>query len=189
MTQKAIERQQAIESLRELLKPGDTVYTTVKSVSRSGMSRSIDVHLIRDNEPRWIARTVAKAIGWGWDDKREAVKASGCGMDMGFHLVYSLSCTLFPDGFTCPGAKCGGNDHVNYRRFVQCHGTPGDDGVPCFPDDQNVYRLRTGTGENFSLGEVCPVCKGKGGWDNPEPRPDKGFHHRDGGYALHQRWM
>ena len=102
MTQKAIERQQAVERLREMLKPGDTVYTTIKHVSRSGMQRSIDVHLIRDNKPVWIAPAVAKAADYPFDERREALKVSGCGMDMGFAVVYDLSRVLFPKGFKAP---------------------------------------------------------------------------------------
>ena len=103
MTRKDAERQEFIEKLREILKPGDIVYTTVKHVSRSGMSRSIDVHVIRDNQPVWLSYWVAKAIDAGFDERHEAVKMGGCDMDMGFALVYDLSRILFPDGF---GEKC-----------------------------------------------------------------------------------
>ena len=112
---------EAIVRLKSMLKPGDTVYTTIKHVSRSGMSRSIDVHLIRDNEPRWIAYTVALVIGWGFDEKREAVKVGGCGMDMGFHLVYTLSRVLWPNGHQCSGKGCGSNDHSNGDRNYEPH--------------------------------------------------------------------
>lgn len=101
--QKVIERQQVIEKLREMLKPGDIVYTTLKHVSRSGMLRSIDVHIIRDNEPQWIARRVATAIDFSFDDRRECIKVQGCGMDMGFEVVYNLGRVLFPDGFWVKG--------------------------------------------------------------------------------------
>ena len=37
------ERAEAIAKLREWIKPGDTVYTVLDSVSRSGMSRHIRV--------------------------------------------------------------------------------------------------------------------------------------------------
>ena len=37
MTQKAIERQQAVERLREMLKPGDTVYTTILKTPHQDM--------------------------------------------------------------------------------------------------------------------------------------------------------
>ncbi len=114
MATKAVrEQEEFIARLRETLKPGDTLYTTVKHVSRSGMQRSINVFQIEDNSPRWLSYWVAKALGWGFDDKREAVKVGGCGMDMGFHLVYSLSRTLFPKGHECSGEGCGSNDHRN----------------------------------------------------------------------------
>ena len=114
MANKAVrEQEEFIARLRETLKPGDTVYTTVKHVSRSGMQRSINVFFIEKDTPRWLSYWVAKALGWGFDDKREAVKVGGCGMDMGFHLVYELSGLLFPDGFDCVGGKCPSADHSN----------------------------------------------------------------------------
>lgn len=33
-----------------------------------------------------------------FDQKRDGFRVSGCGMDMGFHLVYCLGQTLFHDG-------------------------------------------------------------------------------------------
>ncbi len=96
--QREVEAQEAKERLLERLKPGDTVYTTLKHVSSSGMYRAIDVHIIRDNEPVWIASRVAKLVG-KWDDRRECVGVSGCGMDMGFHIVHSLAHKLFGDGY------------------------------------------------------------------------------------------
>jgi hypothetical protein len=38
-----LERDKAITQLRDWIKPGDTVYTILDSVSRSGMSRQIRV--------------------------------------------------------------------------------------------------------------------------------------------------
>jgi hypothetical protein len=34
--------------------------------------------------------------------KNNGVKVAGCGMDMGFHLIYSLSYALFPKGTDAP---------------------------------------------------------------------------------------
>ena len=99
MTRKDVERQEYIEKLREILKPGDVLYTTVKHVSRSGMSRVINIHIIRDNKPEWLSYWIAKALDYKFSERYEAVIVNGCGMDMGFHLVYNLSSILFPDGF------------------------------------------------------------------------------------------
>lgn len=100
------EQQGAIAKLRDLIKPGHKVYCTVKHVSRSGMYRVIDTHLIRDNEPIWISRLAAKAVNIGFDDNYEAVKVNGAGMDMTFWLVYELGSVLFPDGFGEPCQHC-----------------------------------------------------------------------------------
>lgn len=103
------ERHQAIAYLRGLIKPGDTVFTSVKHVSQSGMSRIIDVHLIRDNEPMRIAWKVGLATGTSYDKKWEALRVGGCGMDMCFHTVYLLGRALFPAGFAVKGMGRNGD--------------------------------------------------------------------------------
>lgn len=95
------ERDEAIAKLREWLKPGDTVYTVLRHVSRSGMQREIAVVVMKDGQPLHPNYSVAKALGCR-QGKRDGLIIGGCGMDMGFHLVYSLSRTLFPDGFGVP---------------------------------------------------------------------------------------
>ena len=119
--QQQSERDEAIARLRETLKPGDTVYTQVKHVSRSGMLRVIQCVVIEDNQPRWIGWNVARAIRARYDDKREGVVMGGCGMDMGFETVYHLSYALFPDGFECIGNACPSSDHVNGDRDYTPH--------------------------------------------------------------------
>lgn len=111
------ERAASIEHLRELLKPGDTVWGTMRSVARSGMSRWIDFYYIEDNEPRWITYHVARALDEPFRGNK-GMRVTGCGMDMVFHSVYSLSRTLFPPGtFKCIGKekRCPSNDHTNDR--------------------------------------------------------------------------
>jgi hypothetical protein len=100
--EKALAKIEAIEILREWIKPGDTLHTTVTHVSRSGMSRSIKLFraYCEDGQPRiqeitWLA---ARALDYSIDQKNGGVKIGGCGMDMGFHLVYSLGWVLFPRG-------------------------------------------------------------------------------------------
>lgn len=91
-------REYCIKHLRDMLRPGDVIYTVLRHVSASGMSRRIDLYTIRDNRMAFLTGYAAGAIGWKWGDKAGIV-VGGCGMDMGFHLVYTLSHTLFPDGF------------------------------------------------------------------------------------------
>ena len=117
-------RDGAIVELRKALKPGDDVACVLTHVSRSGMSRSIKVILPGDGGRHvWDASyLVARAVGWTFDRNHGGVKVDGCGMDMGFHLVYTLSRILYPDGYECHERRdgegyivdrCYSNDHSN----------------------------------------------------------------------------
>lgn len=142
MRQADKEKQEAIEKLREWVKPGDTVYTILRHVSRSGMSRDISVvlpsvqcdlterleeanggpkanHRIYFLHPNY---SVAKAIGARLKSgNNDAIVMGGCGMDMGFALVYELSHALYGRGYQCLGkGKCPSNYHVNHRDHVSC---------------------------------------------------------------------
>lgn len=141
MTRHQAERQDAITQLREWIKPGDTVYTILDHVSRSGMSRAIRVlvPMIGGNGVESVAPkltdyirpdshvdfghlnyAVGKALGlrhWKRNGReQDALVVGGCGMDMGFHLVYELSHVLYGTGYPCLGkGKCPSNYHVNIR--------------------------------------------------------------------------
>ena len=111
-TKNGREREEARERLLQCLKPGDTVYCNLKHVSRSGMYRVIDLLVMKNNQPLCISYS-ASILLEGYDSRWNGCKASGCGMDMGFHLVYNLSYYLFPDGFT-PDYDYYQNGH-NYK--------------------------------------------------------------------------
>jgi len=113
-----VERQEAADKLRGLVKPGDTVYTVLRHVSRSGMMRVIDPVLIRPDGPFSLAGLVATLTDRPLDRDRWGVKVNGCGMDMGFELVYTMSQALFPQGFHCLGRGCPSNDHSNGMDYV-----------------------------------------------------------------------
>ena len=115
MTRKDAERQEAIGRLREWLKPGDTVYCVLRHVSRSGMQRSISFLGIEDGRHVDYTYNVGKALDYRFDQNNDGLKVTGCGMDMGFHVVYNLGRALFPDGFDCIGEerRCPSNDHSN----------------------------------------------------------------------------
>lgn len=105
-TKRETEKKEAIEHLRKLgLKPGKLVYTACSQVSRSGMSRHIKCYLVtswrangkRDHVITDITGLVSTVLGYGRADDG-GMRVSGCGMDMGFHVVYSLARTMFPKG-------------------------------------------------------------------------------------------
>ena len=84
----------AIKYLRKVLKRGDTVYTVLRHVSASGMSRRIDLYAIKGNRPVYLTGYAARAMDYP-APKDRGITVQGCGMDMGFHLVYNLSMSLF----------------------------------------------------------------------------------------------
>ena len=110
------EKKERIESLKDLIKPGDKIFTKLNHVSRSGMYRVIDLYVIRDGEPLRITFCVSVALGDRYDRKHEGLSVEGGGMDVGFGAVYNLSHVLFPGGFGCIGEHCPSNDHSNGDR-------------------------------------------------------------------------
>lgn len=105
------EKEQALQNLRNWIKPGDTVYTVLRHVSASGMTRVISLVVIkpgkRGEAPRLIHPNyaAAKVLGWTLTTKHgsDGIRVSGCGMDMGFHLVYTLGRVLWPSKKTDSG--------------------------------------------------------------------------------------
>lgn len=92
-------RAEAFEKLRSWIKPGDTVYTVLRSASRSGMSRKISLFVLSvglDGKP-WIQDITGwagQAMGrsYSMDD---GIRINGCGMDMGYALVEDLASAVF----------------------------------------------------------------------------------------------
>jgi hypothetical protein len=83
------------------IKENDTIYTVLREVSRSGMTRYIDAYIIRANRPLCMSYEIANALNWtlGNGTNHQGIKVQGCGMDMGFHLVYSYAQLVFKDGY------------------------------------------------------------------------------------------
>lgn len=93
------------ERLRELFPPHSTVWVTTIKVSRDGMSRDVLVLGTKDNLIVDVTLHVARVLGYKMDRDRGSLRIHGAGMDMHFHLVYSLSRILYADYDT------SGEDH------------------------------------------------------------------------------
>lgn len=93
------------KELINFLKKADyKVWAKINHVSRSGMLRHIDLLVILDNRPQRISASVAQLLGYS-QAKDGSIKVNGCGMNMAFHLVYSLSCKLYcEEKYTQEGA-------------------------------------------------------------------------------------
>jgi|GEM_PF-3247966 len=76
-------------------------YTILRSVSRSGMSRTISVHYVekKSGELRQLNYVCAVLLGLPMDRSYDGVKIKGCGMDMGFALIYDLASKACADGY------------------------------------------------------------------------------------------
>jgi len=89
------ERDEAIKQLREWIPRSSTIYTILRHRSASGMTRVIGLVVFKDGQDIHPNYSASKALGWALDKNREGIRVSGCGMDMGHHLVYSLSQLLY----------------------------------------------------------------------------------------------
>lgn len=95
-----MEQQTAKENILKLLDKGVTVFTILRHVSKSGMSRNISLVVI-DPEGKgiyditWLASQVLEMKRA--DDGGITIR--GCGMDMGFELVYRLGSEIYDDGY------------------------------------------------------------------------------------------
>ena len=193
------DRDAARDELRAILPPGSTVYTDVKHVSRSGMSRVIGLHVIVDDnveDPHlidisWLAD---RALGgWGFDSDRYGIKVGGAGMDMAFHLVYSLSRALYPDGHHCTGSdgsltpsgrkrrapRCPSNDHSNdysalAHQYTREHEeeSRAEHAPGLTPEERRAARVAYVSAQSEWIDAQWPKL-----WS-------KRRVHRDGGYAL-----
>lgn len=97
--EKQAERAEALTQLRALCPPGTTVYTILRSVSRSGMSREISV-LVQSGgrflHPNYSVSLVTghRLNRKGW---RDALISKGCGFAHAETLVQDLSHALYGD--------------------------------------------------------------------------------------------
>jgi hypothetical protein len=117
---KKVNAENAAAKLRQYFKPGDVAFTVLKSVSRNGMSRHISVIATAREEskdydgkkrvqyvPVNVTGLVADLLGYKWNDDG-SLTVGGCGMDMGFHVVYSMSSRMFPNGTKKPHGRRNG---------------------------------------------------------------------------------
>lgn len=102
LSKKALAQEQKEEARAYLLsileKQGKpTLYTNLKHVSSSGMSRDMKVLAVVKGEIVDVTWYVGK-LGVGTLKERNGqrvIRVGGAGMDMGFHVVYTVSAILY----------------------------------------------------------------------------------------------
>jgi len=96
--QKALEIEDAKKQLlAHYVSEGSTVYTVLRSVSSSGMSRTLSLKVAKDGKILDLTYYAGTVLDWPIVEVNgsRALRVGGCGMDMGFHTVYTLSRVLF----------------------------------------------------------------------------------------------
>jgi hypothetical protein len=132
------------------IEPGQTVYTILRHVARSGMSKSISL-LSANIDPNTLAPYIcditslsARALCLPLNTRHGGIFCPGYGQNMGAWLVYQLSTVLFPYGFGCRGRDCPSCEHSNGDRSYTRHiGTAQHlDGTPNHWHKDGTYALR-----------------------------------------------
>lgn len=181
----------AVEILHDIIKPGDTVYTSLRQVASNGMSRHIEVTIPQKRKDgslyiRNITSLVGRAAGFKISPKTDALVVGGAGMDMGFHVVYSLSSAMFKGGVKCVGKGCHSNDHSNdygrlSRQYDGEHAAEKDameagERYPRTPEQQTIVEGYVSARQTW-IAEQQAACY------------SKKRVHSDGGYTLAQSWI
>ncbi len=94
MTKKETAKAEGVNVLKSWgVSHGTIVYAKVTKVSASGMSRRVQLFIILAGQDiRDISYFAAKALGWSYKEGYNmGISVGGCGMDMLFHTVDSLS--------------------------------------------------------------------------------------------------
>lgn len=80
---------QTVDKVCNMLQGVDTVYGIVRKVSASGISRNIDLYVIKDNQPVYLTGYASIVQDYKLAKDRGMV-VGGCDMDMVSHCVSTL---------------------------------------------------------------------------------------------------
>ena len=107
-TKKDLERIEILKELKKDLK-NKKIIATVKSVSRSGMSRIITFNYYNKKHYLYnIDYKISKLLNYRLTD--HGVSVGGCGMDMIFHVLYSINSLAINYGVIKKSAKKSKHD-------------------------------------------------------------------------------
>ena len=85
----------------------------LRHCSASGMTRAIGIHAVAKDKTIVRLDYLAVKLGVGnFDKKNGGIKTTGCGMDMGFDLVYRLSRKIFT---AAPGHPNDGGYNLKHQ--------------------------------------------------------------------------
>jgi len=87
--------------LTHYVNEGDTIYTVLRSVAPSGMSRTMSLKVAKNGKIQDLTYYASVVLDYPLVEVNgsRALRVGGAGMDMGFHVVYSLARVLFRDKY------------------------------------------------------------------------------------------
>lgn len=95
-------QQEAVERLLKLFE-GDAcpkVYTILRSINKSKTSRDISLKYVKEGFLYDLTYSAALALDWRLiEGGMRSIRVQGGGMDMGFHIVATLSSVLYGDDY------------------------------------------------------------------------------------------
>lgn len=108
---KLTDRAWALAKLHEILSPQAPVYTIVRHVARSGMQREISAYAVdpRDGDLTSLDYYITKITSWKIG-KHGGLVVGGSGMDMAYHVVYTVGSLMWPNGTSLPHGRRNGQD-------------------------------------------------------------------------------
>ena len=80
--------------LNELLNRKQEIYSIIRHVSQSGMTRHISFFIIHNNEIWHIDNLISDYLDYRPNKRYDALVVGGCGMDMAFSVVNNLQETM-----------------------------------------------------------------------------------------------
>jgi len=90
-------REELVKILRPFFRKNSTAYCSLKRCSNSGSYRHIQILATKKNRIYNLSCYVAELCGLSWKDDTSSVGVSGGNMDMGFHIVNTMSYYLYPN--------------------------------------------------------------------------------------------
>lgn len=90
-----MERSLETANLKQWIKPGMTIYAVLRGRSHSGLSRTFELYVVFKQEICRITWSVARILALPYDERVEALRIKGCGIDAGREVVERLGQALF----------------------------------------------------------------------------------------------
>lgn len=83
----------------EYIQKSGTIYVISNHTAASGMSRVLKLVYVLNNEILTVPSGLMEKAGFKWNKKHGGWKIAGCGMDMGFAMVYAFCLTHYDNGY------------------------------------------------------------------------------------------